>query len=253
MTKVIGVRFRTAGKIYFFAPGKFEIKQGDNVIVETARGVEFGRVVSGPKDVKDEEVVQPLKPVIRMASDQDRRTVEKNKQKEKEAFKICLEKIRKHNLEMKLIDVEYTFDGTREKLIDIMHNYGSYSDCKVILVFDGYKVAGNREKKEEKNKNLTIVFTKDGQTADSYIEKEVHNVGRKYEVYVVTSDWMEQQTIFQRGAVRMSSLEFYNEVMKTEKNIRMKSEKIKNPNKNHLQDNIDNEVLKKLEDMRRSK
>ena len=110
MTKVIGVRFRTAGKIYFFAPGKFQIKRGDNVIVETARGVEFGRVVSGPKDVKDEEVVQPLKSVIRMASDQDRRTVEKNKQKEKEAFKICLEKIRKHNLEMKLIDVEYTFD-----------------------------------------------------------------------------------------------------------------------------------------------
>ena len=72
-------------------------------------------------------------------------------------------------------------------------------------------------------------------------------------MYVVTSDWMEQQTIFQRGAIRMSSLEFYNEVMKTEKNIRIKSEKIKNPNKNHLQDNIDNEVLKKLEDMRRSK
>ena len=113
MTKVIGVRFRTAGKIYFFAPGKFQIKRGDNVIVETARGVEFGRVVSGPKDVKDEEVVQPLKSVIRMASDQDRRTVEKNKQKEKEAFKICLEKIRKHNLEMKLIDVEYTFDGNK--------------------------------------------------------------------------------------------------------------------------------------------
>ena len=113
MTKVIGVRFRTAVKIYFFAPGKFEIKRGDNVIVETARGVEFGRVVSGPKDVKDEEVVQPLKSVIRMAADQDRRTVEKNKQKEKEAFKICLEKIRKHNLEMKLIDVEYTFDNNK--------------------------------------------------------------------------------------------------------------------------------------------
>lgn len=110
MTKVIGVRFRTAGKIYFFAPGKFQIKQGDNVIVETARGVEFGRVVSGAKEVKDEDVVQPLKSVIRMASDQDRKTVEKNKQKEKEAFKICLEKIRKHKLEMKLIDVEYTFD-----------------------------------------------------------------------------------------------------------------------------------------------
>lgn len=113
MTKVIGVRFRTAGKIYFFAPGKFDIKQGDNVIVETARGVEFGRVVSGPKDVKDEEVVQPLKSVIRPANDQDRKTVEKNKQKEKEAFKICQEKIRKHKLEMKLIDVEYTFDGNK--------------------------------------------------------------------------------------------------------------------------------------------
>ena len=113
MTKVIGVRFRTAGKIYFFAPGKLEIKRGDNVIVETARGVEFGRVVSGPREVKDEEVVQPLKSVIRMASDQDRKTVEKNKQKEKEAFKICLEKIRKHKLEMKLIDVEYTFDGNK--------------------------------------------------------------------------------------------------------------------------------------------
>lgn len=113
MTKVIGVRFRTAGKIYFFAPGKFDIKQGDNVIVETARGVEFGRVVSGPKEVKDEEVVQPLKPVIRVATEQDRRTVEKNRQKEKDAFKICLDKIHKHGLEMKLIDVEYTFDGNK--------------------------------------------------------------------------------------------------------------------------------------------
>ena len=83
------------------------------MIVETARGVEFGRVVSGPKDVKDEEVVQPLKSVIRPANDQDRKTVEKNKQKEKEAFKICQEKIRKHKLEMKLIDVEYTFDGNK--------------------------------------------------------------------------------------------------------------------------------------------
>ncbi|MCC2254259.1 stage 0 sporulation family protein [Ruminococcus sp. CLA-AA-H200] len=113
MTKVIGVRFRTAGKIYFFAPGKFDIKQGDNVIVETARGVEFGRVVSGPKEVKNEEVVQPLKPVIRVATEQDRRTVEKNRQKEKDAFKICLDKIHKHGLEMKLIDVEYTFDGNK--------------------------------------------------------------------------------------------------------------------------------------------
>ena len=107
------MRFRTAGKIYFFAPGKFDIKQGDNVIVETARGVEFGRVVSGPKEVKDEEVVQPLKSVIRVATEQDRKVEEKNREKEKEAFKICLEKIRKHGLEMKLIDAEYTFDNNK--------------------------------------------------------------------------------------------------------------------------------------------
>lgn len=113
MTKVIGVRFRTAGKIYFFAPGKFEIKQGSHVIVETARGIEYGRVVSGLKEVKDEDVVQPLKSVIRLATDQDRKVVEKNKQKEKDAFKICQEKIRKHGLEMKLVDVEYTFDGNK--------------------------------------------------------------------------------------------------------------------------------------------
>ncbi len=113
MTKVIGVRFRTAGKIYFFAPGKFDIKRGDYVIVETTRGVEYGRVVSGPKEVKDEEVVQPLKSVIRIANENDRKTVEKNHQKEKEAFKICQEKIRKHGLEMKLIDAEYTFDNNK--------------------------------------------------------------------------------------------------------------------------------------------
>ena len=113
MTKVIGVRFRTAGKIYFFAPGKFDITQGDNVIVETARGVEYGRVVSGPKEVKDEEVVQPLKSVIRVATEQDRKVEEKNREKEKDAFKICLEKIRKHGLDMKLIDAEYTFDNKK--------------------------------------------------------------------------------------------------------------------------------------------
>lgn len=113
MTKVIGVRFRTAGKIYFFAPGKFEIKRDDHVIVETARGIEYGRVVSGPKEVNDDDVIQPLKSVIRLVTEQDKKTVEKNRQKEKEAFKICLEKIRRHGLEMKLIDVEYTFDNNK--------------------------------------------------------------------------------------------------------------------------------------------
>ena len=107
MIKVIGVRFRTAGKIYFFSPGKLEIKQGDNVIVETARGVEFGYVAAGPREVEEDNITLPLKSVIRVATADDIRKEEKNREKEKEAFKICLEKIRKHGLEMKLIDAEY--------------------------------------------------------------------------------------------------------------------------------------------------
>lgn len=113
MTRVIGVRFRPAGKIYFFAPGKLKVRTGDKVIVETARGVEFGSVVSGPKDVEDEKITQPLKPVIRVATEDDKRKEEKNREKEKEAFEICLEKIRKHGLDMKLIDAEYTFDNNK--------------------------------------------------------------------------------------------------------------------------------------------
>lgn len=113
MTKVIGVRFRTAGKIYFFDPKNYEIKRGDNVIVETARGIEYGTVVAGVKDVEDEKVVQPLKPVIRVANDRDREQAARNREKEKEAYKICLEKIQKHGLEMKLIDAEYTFDNNK--------------------------------------------------------------------------------------------------------------------------------------------
>lgn len=113
MIKVIGVRFRTAGKIYFFDPMQFEIKKGDRVIVETARGIEFGMVVLGATEVEDEKVIQPLKPVIRIANEHDREQEAANKIKEKEAFKICLEKIHKHGLEMKLIDAEYTFDNNK--------------------------------------------------------------------------------------------------------------------------------------------
>ncbi|MCH5342311.1 MAG: stage 0 sporulation protein [Acetatifactor sp.] len=113
MTKVIGVRFRTAGKIYFFDPLNFEIKRDDHVIVETARGIEFGTVVSGVSEVEDSRVVQPLKPVIRIANQRDMEQEAENKIKEKEAFKICQEKIRKHELEMKLIDAEYTFDNNK--------------------------------------------------------------------------------------------------------------------------------------------
>lgn len=113
MTKVIGVRFRTAGKIYFFSPAKLNIQKGDKVIVETARGIEFGSVVTNPKEVEDDEITQPLKSVIRVATEEDKRIEERNKEKEKEAFEICLEKIRKHGLEMKLIDAEYTFDNNK--------------------------------------------------------------------------------------------------------------------------------------------
>ena len=113
MVKVIGVRFRNAGKIYYFAPGKYEIKSGQHVIVETARGIEYGYVVLGTREVEDGKGVQPLKSVIRMATKEYEAVEEANKKKEKDAFKVCLEKIRKHNLEMKLIDVEYTFDNNK--------------------------------------------------------------------------------------------------------------------------------------------
>ena len=113
MAKVIGVRFRNAGKVYYFAPGKLKIYQGDHVVVETARGVEYGYVVLGMKEVEDDKIVQPLKPVMRVATPEDDEKAAKNREKEKEAFKICQEKIHKHELEMKLIDAEYTFDNNK--------------------------------------------------------------------------------------------------------------------------------------------
>lgn len=113
MIKVIGVRFRKAGKVYYFSPGDADIKAGQHVIVETARGVEYGHVVLGSHEVDDKKVIQPLKPVIRMATAADEEIERRNKEKEKEAFKICLEKIKKHELDMKLIDTEYTFDNNK--------------------------------------------------------------------------------------------------------------------------------------------
>ncbi|MDD2968511.1 MAG: stage 0 sporulation family protein [Lachnospiraceae bacterium] len=113
MIKVVGVRFRAAGKIYFFDPLNFQIKKGEHVIVETARGVEYGTVVGEMKEVEDNRVVQPLKPVLRIATPQDDKQEISNKSKEKEAFRICLEKIKKHKLDMKLIDAEYTFDNNK--------------------------------------------------------------------------------------------------------------------------------------------
>lgn len=113
MVTIIGVRFRKAGKIYYFSPAEYKVEKGQHVIVETARGVEFGQVVMSPKLVTDDEIVQPLKTVIRVATEQDYKTEEKNREKEKEAFRICLEKIHKHQLAMKLVDTEYTFDNNK--------------------------------------------------------------------------------------------------------------------------------------------
>jgi len=113
MVKVIGVRFRKAGKIYYFDPDQLDINKGQFVIVETARGIEYGEVVLGPREISEEEIVQPLKKVLRVATDEDNKKEEQNKKKEKEAFNICLKKIKKHELDMKLIDCEYTFDNNK--------------------------------------------------------------------------------------------------------------------------------------------
>ena len=113
MIKVVGVRFRTAGKIYYFDPLDLDIKKSNAVIVETVRGVEYGRVVQGVKEVDEETVIQPLKPVIRVATPEDDIIWAANKFKEKDAFRICKEKIEKHGLEMKLVDAEYTFDNNK--------------------------------------------------------------------------------------------------------------------------------------------
>ena len=113
MTKIVGIRFHKAGKIYYFDPVDFELETAMHVIVETARGIEMGTVLIPPKSVEDDKVVQPLKPVLRVATDADEKKIEINKEKEKDAFAICKEKIIKHGLEMKLVNAEYTFDGNK--------------------------------------------------------------------------------------------------------------------------------------------
>ena len=113
MVKIIGVRFRNVGKVYYFDPKSLDINVGDHVIVETARGVEYGLVVLGPKEVEESRIVQPLKEVIRVATPKDHSREETNRRKEKEAFQICLKKIADRKLEMKLIDAEYTFDNSK--------------------------------------------------------------------------------------------------------------------------------------------
>lgn len=113
MIKVVGIRFRNAGKIYYFTPEDLDIEVGQNVIVETSRGIEYGRVVIEPREVSEESVVMPVKPIIRIATPEDDAKEAENKEKEKKAFDICIEKIKKHGLDMKLIETEYTFDNNK--------------------------------------------------------------------------------------------------------------------------------------------
>lgn len=146
-----------------------------------------------------------------------------------------------------------SMENSRMKLKDILLNYGVYNGYKIFLVFDAHLQAGSIEKKEKVNKNLTIVFTKEGETADSFIERYVNDIGRRYEVVVVTSDSLEQQLIFQRGAVRMSSIEFYHEIKSIENKIRKENIKKQTEKRCSLKDRIDRNTADKLEEMRRSK
>ena len=156
MTKIIGVRFRKTGKIYYFAPEDLPIEKGQHVIVETARGVEYGLVVLGIRDVEDEKITQPLKSVIRIATEEDDAIEAENKEKEKKAFEVCFEKIGKHGLDMKLIDAEYTFDNNkllfyftadgridfRELVKDLASVFKTRIELRQIGVRDETKVVG---------------------------------------------------------------------------------------------------------------
>lgn len=113
MTEIIGVRFKSIGKVYYFSPGEYKLNIGDKVIVETARGVECGSVVLANKSVEDDQIVAPLKPVIRTVTEEDEKQIEKNKLKEREAFEICQRRIAHYKLNMSLVDVECTFDCSK--------------------------------------------------------------------------------------------------------------------------------------------
>ena len=156
MVKVIGIRFRQTGKTYYFDPGDLEIGNAEHAIVETARGVEYGDITGTVREVKDDEIVAPLKPVIRLATKEDDRIFEENKKKEKEACAVCLEKIEKRGLEMKLVDVEYTFDRNkilfyftadgrvdfRELVKDLAYVYRTRIELRQIGVRDETKSMG---------------------------------------------------------------------------------------------------------------
>jgi len=145
-----------------------------------------------------------------------------------------------------------SYESARSKLIDLLLNYAAFKGCKVVLVFDAHMVKGSLEKKEKVG-NLTIVFTKADETADSYIERTVNNIGRKSEVYVVTSDSLEQQLVFQRGANRVSSIEFYHWINDEKSRIAKSCESVGGTCRNLFEEAIDKESAEKLEKIRRSR
>lgn len=147
---------------------------------------------------------------------------------------------------------EYSFESARQKLIEVLQNYSVYKGYKIILVFDAHMVSGSLEKKERLTDNFIVVYTKEGETADIYIEKVVNNIGRKNEVCVVTSDSLEQQVIFGRGAVRMSSIEFYHEVKGIENKISTKIDNKYSDKRCTLEERMNKDILEKLEKIRKS-
>ena len=222
MIKVIGVRFRKAGKVYYFDPAQMEIKMGDHVIVETARGIEFGEVVLGVREVDEKKVIQPLKSVIRMATKNDEELERKNKEKEHEAFQICQEKIRKHELQMKLIDAEYTFDNNkllfyftadgridfRELVKDLAAVFKTRIELRQIGVRDETKILGGvgmcgrlmcclkyeEETYEDLNSHLPSVG--DYVTTDDGLKGEVHSVSvLRQQVKVVVTVGRDEKEI----------------------------------------------------------
>lgn len=156
MTEVISIRFRNAGKVYYFDPNGLVVKPGDHVIVETAKGLEYGECTAGNHEVEDSAIVPPLRPAIRIATEEDRKIAAQNAEKEKKAFEICQQKIEAHGLEMKLVDVEYSFDGSkiiffftadgrvdfRELVKDLVSIFRVRIELRQIGVRDGAKMLG---------------------------------------------------------------------------------------------------------------
>lgn len=153
--------------------------------------------------------------------------------------------------ELRVSDDEY-LQSSREKLIEKMRNYAAFTGVKVFVIFDAHLTLGGLEKKE-KYDNVIVVFTKEGETADAFIEKIVNDLGRRKDILVVTNDNLEQQTIFQRGALRMSSIEFYHEIKAIELRISNETSKIGKKKREWIEDRLDKETLMKLEKIRRSK